>query len=202
MRGADISFSISRRASRSSSAASSSIFRSPARMLLRPRTRGFRGTRTIWGESSRLTSSSFMDGSGRWLSLRRNDGVAKCSFDTEDGVFPPLPSTLRPFLGVANISNNRFPFDPGVLLFRRAAFRAAAFRGVAFTDPWVPGNSSGFSGVVPNRSNSPRTCPSFCGVGPMAVFLAGANRFRTTLGESYGSTSQGFKEDLDGVFMT
>lgn len=49
------------------------------------------------------------------------------------------------------------------------------------------------------RSNSPRTTPSFCGVGPSA-FLEGVNRLRACDGVSYGSTSHGCSGAFEGVF--
>ena len=48
-------------------------------------------------------------------------------------------------------------------------------------------------------SKSPRTTPSFCGVGPRA-FLDGVKRFRIMDGDSYGSTSHGCRESFMGVF--
>ena len=175
-----VSFSISRRASRSSSAASSSSLRRPASMLLRPRTRGFLGRRTISGEgiwASPVSGIGFIV--GRWLSLLRNKGVAKCSLDTDDGVFLNCSFGCLPLRGVAKLSSiNRFPLEAGVLLCLFVPGMSSpsliGLRGVPCTLPSGPvimtcpfrGESSPSS---ESRSKRPRTWPSFCGVGPRTL---------------------------------
>jgi hypothetical protein len=46
----------------------------------------------------------------------------------------------------------------------------------------------------------PSTCPSFCGVGPIAVFLEGVKSFLIIEGDSYGSISHGCIGAFDGVW--
>lgn len=79
----------------------------------------------------------------RWLSLLRNEGVEKCNFDTDNGVFPPLSFVLCSLRGVAKLSNiNRFPLEAGVLLclIVPGSFSPpfVALRGVACGSPLGP----------------------------------------------------------------
>lgn len=122
--------------------------------------------------------------------------------ETDDGVLDPCLLESRFFKGVAKASNiYRFPAEAGVLLCLRDT-SCRDFWGVACIGGATPSlPTSLLEGEVPSwrRSNNPRTCPSFCGVGPREVFFNGVNRFRTTEGESYGSTSHGFMTPREGV---
>lgn len=156
-------------------------------MLLRPRTRGLRGTRIMLGERSGF-SLSVTVGRGRWLSRRRKEGVEKWSLETEEGVRAVWGFEERFLRGVAKGWRRERGFEEGVRLCLRES-SGRCFLGVAWMDIW---SVSVFEGVPScSRSNSPRTCPSFCGVGPRTVFFEGVKRFRITDGDSYGSTSQG-----------
>ena len=122
-----------------------------------------------------------------WLSRRRKVGVDKCILDTEDWVRPPWLLKSLFFKGVAKgCSRERFA-DAGVLLCLRPS-SVLTLRGVACIGTWrlVVVTLSAFEGVPSSwrRSNRPSTCPSFCGVGPIAVFFDGVNRFRMTEGDS------------------
>jgi len=103
--------------------------------------------------------------------------------------------------GVANESSRyRFPAEVGVLLCLRD-ISAVILRGVACVEVSGIVFSAGEEEVLcwSNISKSPRTTPSFCGVGPRA-FFEGVNRLRIRDGDSYGSTSHGCKEAFIGVF--
>jgi hypothetical protein len=83
---------------------------------------------------------------------------------------------------------NLFPDEDGVLPgFRKPCESVFVLRGVDCTGTFKL-LSSTFEGesTTPSagrRSNNPKTCPSFCGVGPRA-FFKGVKRFLTTDGES------------------
>ena len=146
----------------------------------------------------------------RWLSLLRNKGVVKCSLDTDDGVFPGRSFGCLPLRGVAKLSSiNRFPLEAGVLLCLfvpgMSSSSLIGLRGVPSTLPSGPvivicsfrGESSPSS---ESRSKRPRTCPSFCGVGPRTLLLIGVKRVLTRDGESYGSITAGCNALFEGVF--
>jgi len=182
-------------------------------MLLRPRTGGFLGRRTISGEGIRVSPVS---GIGfivvRWLPLLRNNGVAKCSLETDVGVLPGRSFGCLPLRGVAKLSSmNRFPLEAGVLLClfvpRISSPSLISLCGVPCTLPSEPvivscpfrGDSSPSS---ESRSKRPRTCPSFCGVGPRTLLWTGVKRVLTRDGESYGSITAGCKARFEGVLVT
>lgn len=103
---------------------------------------------------------------------------------------------------------NRFEAEAGVrLCFTVTNWSVLGLPGVARTEGFGTFPSfSTFEGEFPvpvcsRRSNNPKTCPSFCGVGPR-IFFEGVNRFRIKEGDSYGSTSHGCIEPLEGVFAT
>lgn len=95
----------------------------------------------------------------------------------------------------------RFLAEPGVLLYD-PSLKPMDFRGVAcmcVDSSWIALDGE-FTPSSSRRSKRPRTCPSFCGVGPIASFVEGEKSFLKTEGESYGSTSHG-RVELVGVLL-
>jgi hypothetical protein len=100
----------------------------------------------------------------------------------------------------------RFPAEAGVLVcLGVACISLVGLRGVEWSKAcrFAPDALFFLDGVLlsSRRSNIPKTCPSFCGVGPIAVFFEGVNILRTAEGDSYGSTSHGSIVFFEGVFI-